>query len=389
MAAEPIKIAHVLEATAGGTRQYLMDLCLGLPRERFAQTAVVSSGRDPAFAEDIATLTAAGVTVHQVAMTREISLRDDLRALGELRRYFRANDFDITHCHSSKAGMLGRFGAWLARSRALRIYSPHAFAFQMDASPRKQRIYRFLEWCAGRITHALICTTDSERELALQARLAPPGRALVVRTGVELRRFHPTGDVASVREELGVSPQHRLVGTVGALVPQKGHEYMVDAAALVIEQMPHTSFVVAGEGELREELEARVAELGLGRRFQLLGRRDDVPRILAALDLFVMPSLWEGLPYALLEAMAVGVPVVASEIPGLVDLVEPGKTGWLAPARSSEGLAAALMQALEQQGSSALMAQTARERVLTLHTREKMLAQLAAIYERMVEERRR
>ncbi len=389
MAPEPIRIAHVLEATAGGTRQYLMDLCLGLPADRFAQTAVVSSERSEAFRTDIQSLRQAGVTVHEVPMTREISPRADWRALGLLRRYFRANPFDIIHCHSSKAGMLGRYAAWLARSRAVRIYSPHAFAFQMDASPRKQRIYRFLEWCAGRITNLLICTTDSERELAVKARLVRPGRALVVRTGVEVRQFHPTAEAVGLREELGISPKHRLVGAVGALVPQKGQRYLIEAAAQVLAEMPHTTFVIAGEGELHEELQAQVDALGLGRRFRLLGQRGDVPRILSSLDLFVMPSLWEGLPYALLEAMATGVPVVATDIPGLVDLVQPGQTGWLAQPYSSDHLAEMVTAALRSTGPSSLMAQTARQRILSDYTREHMLQQLGAIYERVVEERRR
>ena len=387
MAPEPIRIAHVLEATAGGTRQYLMDVCLGLPGERFAQTAVVSCERSPAFRNDIETLQQAGVAVHEVPMTREVSPLRDLRALLALRRYFRAHQFDIIHCHSSKAGMLGRIAAWLARSRAVRIYSPHAFAFQMDEGWLRRATYRFLEWGAGRITHLLICMAPSERELAVRARIIAPGRALVVPTGVDVRRFHPGADCSALREELGISRQHRLVGAVGSLVPQKGHRFLVEAAAMVIEQMPHTSFIIAGDGPLRDELQARVAELGLGRRFQLLGMRDDVPRVLSSLDLFVMPSLWEGLPYALLEAMAVGVPVVATRIPGLVDLVEQARTGWLAPARSAEGLAEAILRALNDPGLSAMMAETARARILAEHTRERMLEQLAAVYQRAVEER--
>lgn len=388
MASEPIRIAHVLEATAGGTRQYLMDVCLGLPAQRFAQTAVVSCERSPAFRDDIRVLQDAGVAVHEVPMTREVSPLADLRALLALRRYLRAHSFDIIHCHSSKAGMLGRLAAWLARSRAVRIYSPHAFAFQMDEGRLKRAVYRFLEWCAGRITHLLVCMAPSERELAVRARLVGPGRALVVPTGVDVRRFHPSAEPSGLREELDIPRRHRLVGTVGALVPQKGHAFLVEAAALVLQQMPHTSFIIAGEGPLRDELQARLAELDLGRRFRLLGRRDDVPGVLSSLDLFVMPSLWEGLPYALLEAMAVGVPVVATEIPGLVDLVEPTRTGWLAPARSAEHLAEAIMRALNDPGLSAMMAQTARARILAGHTRERMLEQLAAIYERAVEERR-
>ena len=389
MSAQPIRVAQVLEATAGGTRQYLMDVCLGLDPARFTQTAVVSCERDARFREDIEALQAAGVGVFEVPMTREVSPPRDLRALRALRRHFRSHEFDIIHCHSSKAGMLGRIAAWLARSPAVRVYSPHAFAFVMDGGRLRRGVYTFLEWCAGRITDLLVCTNDSERRLALRARIVAPGRALVVRTGVDLRRFHPGDESAGLREELGVPPQHRLVGAVGALVTQKGHRYLVDAAPAVLERMPLTTFVIAGEGKLCGELEERISGLGLGRRLRLLGRRDDIPRLLASLDLFVMPSLWEGLPYALLEAMATAVPVVGTAIPGLVDLIEPGRTGWLADAASAESLADAIVSALSAYGSSTVMAQAARQRVLAEHSRERMLEQLGAIYERAAQERGR
>lgn len=382
-----IRVCHVLEATEGGTRQYLMDACLGLPADRFQQTAVVSVRRDPTFEQDIQRLREGDVAVEVVDMVREVSWRQDLRALRELRRYFAGRDFDIIHAHSSKAGMLARLAAWRAGNPAARIYSPHAFAFTMDVSRWRQVLYLLAERLAGRITDILICTCDSERELAVRHRIVPPGRAVVVRTGVDLRVFHPGSEGHRVRREMDLPDRHRLVGSVGAMVEQKGHRFLVEAAPLVLEEMPHTTFVLAGDGALREELQERAAALALGRRMRFLGHRDDVPRILAALDLFVMPSLWEGMPYALVEAMAVGLPVVGSAVPGIVDLIEPGRTGWLAPPADAEGLAAGILQALREEGVSARMAQAGRDLVVREHSRERMLAALAGIYERVAEDR--
>ncbi|MGC9318097.1 MAG: glycosyltransferase family 4 protein [Armatimonadota bacterium] len=382
-----IRVCHVLEATEGGTRQYLMDACLGLPADRFDQTAVVSVRRDPAFEQDIERLREAEVAVELVDMVREVSWREDRRALRELRRYFAEHDFDIIHAHSSKAGVLGRIAAWQAGNRAARVYSPHAFAFTMRVGRRRRALYLLAERLAGRITDVLVCTCDSERELAVRYRIVPPGRAVVVRTGVDLRQFHPGWEGHRVRDELRLPERHRLVGTVGAMVEQKGHRFLVEAAPLVLAEMPHTTFVLVGDGELRESLQGRAEELGLGRRMRFLGHRDDVPRILSALDLFVMPSLWEGMPYALVEAMAVGLPVVGSAVPGIVDLIEPGRTGWLAPVGDAEGLAATIVQALREEGISTRMGQAGRELVVREHSRERMLEALAGVYERVVEER--
>lgn len=385
--ADRIKVCHVLEATEGGTRQYLNDVLLGLPAERFEQTAVVSTLRTPDFAEDIERFREAGIRVEIVEMVREVDREQDLRAYRELREFFRDNPFDIIHTHSSKAGILGRFAAWRARNPAFRVHAPHSFAFEMDLPPSRKWLFLNAERIAGRLTHLLVCTCDGEREIAVRNRIVPPNRAAVVRTGVDLKRFHPQSDAHRIREELDLPDRHRIVGTVGAIVEQKGHRTLVEAAPLVIDEMPHTTFVVVGSGNLRDDLEARVAELGLGRRFRFLGHRDDVPRVLATFDLFVMPSLWEGMPYALVEAMAVGVPVVGSDIPGIADIVRPHQTGRLAPPGDPEALAEAIRTALTEEGKSATMAQAARGTVVREHSRERMLASLVACYERLMEDR--
>ena len=382
-----ISLCHVLEATAGGTRQHLMDACLGLPPERFRQTAVISTLRDPSFEADLDSLREAGVEVEVVQMVREIDRESDLRAYRELKGFFADHPFDIIHAHSSKAGMLGRLAAWRSGNRAARVYSPHAFAFQMDVTRLRRRMFMALERGAGRITDLLICTCESERDIALRSRIMPPGRAGVVRTGVDLSRFHPQANARRVREELDLPGRHRIVGAVGALTEQKGHRYLIEAAPLVLERMPHTTFVICGPGELEDELRARSNELGIGRRIRFLGHRDDTPRVYAALDLFVLPSLWEGLPYALIEAMAVGVPVVGTEITGVTDVIDPGKTGWLTPPADAEGLAETIVAALGQEGLSARMAQAAREMVVRGYSRESMLEALQAYYERLMEDR--
>lgn len=382
-----IRVCHVLEATEGGTRQYLSDICLGLPSGRFEQTAVVSTLRTPDFAKDLERLREGGVRVEIVQMVREVNWRRDLAAFGTLREFFRANAFDIIHTHSSKAGILGRFAAWRSGNRALRVHSPHAFAFEMDLPASRRLLFLLAERIAGRLTDMLVCTCEGEREIALRHRIVPPGRAAIVRTGVDLTRFHPQPDAHRIRQQLDLPERHRVVGTVGAIVEQKGHRTLVESAPLVIEAMPHTTFLIVGSGPLRGELEARVAELGLGRRFRFLGHRDDVPRVLAALDLFVMPSLWEGMPYALIEAMAVGTPVVGSDIPGIADVIEAHRTGWLTPPGDPAALAETIRAALADEGKSAMMAEAAREVVVREHSRERMLASLANAYERLLEVR--
>ena len=197
---ERIRVCHVLEATEGGTRQYLGDLCLGLPAGRFEQTAVVSTLRTPEFEADIERMREDGIRVEIIQMVREVSRGEDTRAYRELLAFFRANSFEIIHTHSSQAGILGRTAAWRSGNRALRVHSPHAFAFEMNLPPSRKRLFAAAERFAGRLTDLLICTCEGERETALRHHIVPPSKAAVVRSGVDLRAFHPQANAHRIRE---------------------------------------------------------------------------------------------------------------------------------------------------------------------------------------------
>jgi glycosyltransferase involved in cell wall biosynthesis len=184
---------------------------------------------------------------------------------------------------------------------------------------------------------------------------------------------------------LGIPEEARLVGTVGALTPQKGLEHLVRAAATVRREPLEAHFVIAGEGSLRGGLERLAKALGCAQTVHFLGHRPDIPELLAALDLFVLPSLWEGLPYALLEAGAAGVPIVATRVPGNLDLIRDGETGRLANPADALDLAVQIVEALgdENRAAMALRLQRIVEQEYTL---ERMTAGHAAVYQELVED---
>jgi glycosyltransferase involved in cell wall biosynthesis len=193
-------------------------------------------------------------------------------------------------------------------------------------------------------------------------------RSHVVPLGIDLARF------ANGRRVL----DGRIVGNVARLAEQKGHRELIAAAPIVLEQHPDVRFVVAGDGELREELEELARPFG--DRFELLGERDDVPDLLASFDVFAFPSRFEGLCLAVIEAQAAGVPVVATPVGGIRETVVDGDTGRLVPLRDVDALAAAIVDVLDEPEAAHRMAETARARVLERFAVERMVAETLALY---------
>lgn len=379
----PISLMHVLEATVGGTRRHLLDLCLNLPRQRFRQHVVCSALRDERFLDDIDVLREAGIEVTVLPMQREIHPREDWRCLQQLRAVMRRWQPQIVHGHSARGGFLARMAARGLRPRPKTVYNPHGFPFQMRTSPLKLWLYVKLEQVAARSTDMLIATCQSQKRLAMQYRLLREDRIAVIPNGIRPDLFDVTVDRAAYRRELGLPAEARVIGTVAALTPQKGVEYLIRAAAAVRRERPEVHLLIAGDGPLRPELQRLARPLGALDGIHLLGQRDDIPQFLAALDLFVLPSLWEGSPYALLEAGAAGAPVIATAIPGNIDLVEHERTGLLVQPADHLDLTVTLFRALEDPRMPQMAARL-RDLVRREYTLERMLEGHVRLYEALV-----
>ena len=380
--ASPIRLLHVLEATVGGTRRHLLDLCQNLPRERFQQHLVYSSIRSAGFESDAQRLREAGIEATPLPMRREIEPAEDWHCLQALTRIIQERQPQIVHGHSAKGGFLARLAAHRVPS-VRTVYNPHGFPFQMRTSALKHHLYIHLERHAARYTDALVAACEGQKAIALQCGLLPPERISVIPNGINSDEFSVPVDREAIRRELGVPPEAPLVGTVAALSPQKGLDYLIRAAAAVRRERPETHFLLVGEGVLRGSLERLAKSLGVAEGIHFAGARTDVPRVLAALDLFVLPSLWEGLPYALLEAGAAGLPVIATDIPGNCEVIRRGETGYLAKAADALDLTVRLFEALDDP-ASATVAAALQQLVRTEYTLERMIAGHVELYEKLV-----
>lgn len=386
---EKLNIIQIMECTIGGTRRHIRELSSGLAQRGHSVTTVCSAERDPTFRNDMERMRYAGVDVVELPMLRAISPAKDLRHLLFLRKLLkRMSGIDIVHTHSSKAGVLGRMAGLWAGGLPL-VHTPHtfAFAFKGHFHPAKRALFMHIERFLGKRTSRMINVSDSEREEALGYRIIPVERISVVENGID-PDFFEQAKAPELKDRVFQNPDlSPRLGTVGLLNAAKGHDVLLEAFARLRERFPSAGLVMVGEGALRASLERRIDRLGLADRVVLAGYRNDVPRVLKELDLFVFPSLWEGMPYVVLEAMASGLPVVATDVNGSRDLVVPGETGTIVPPSDVDALDDACADILDDPRKAKTMANNARERVRAHYTLDVMLDKIEAVYRKVLEER--
>ncbi|NOZ23900.1 MAG: glycosyltransferase family 4 protein [Planctomycetes bacterium] len=376
-----LRVLQVLEATIGGTKKHVLQILSHLPRDRYVLSFVCSTLRDPVFQKDIEALRAAGVNVTVIQMPRSIRPLADLRALWNLLGHMRRCRYDIVHTHSSKAGILGRLAARLARVPVV-IHTPHAFAFEMTTGRFTKTAYRLVEKTCAHFTDAVVAVSEHERRLAAGLGVLPPHRIFTIENVLDAEDLKRPRTRAKTRKELGLRSKQILVGAVGRLTRQKGLPVLLDAAAKLSREFPDMHFLIAGSGDEEYSLRRKLAQLGIADKVLMPGHREDTRDLYAAMDLFVLPSLWEGRPYALLEAMAAGKPVVASDVCGLDDVIEDGVNGMLVPPGDATSLAQAVSCLAQDATLRRRLGRAARSTVQIRYRIEDAVTKLDALYAR-------
>jgi glycosyltransferase involved in cell wall biosynthesis len=311
---------------------------------------------------------------------RELNVRRDVRALADLVRLLRAVRPHVVHTHTAKAGMLGRLAAILT-GVPIRVHTFHGHVFDGYFSPAKTRAFLALERALARRTHRILTVSDSVGAELLALGIGRPDQVTVVPLGLDLEPFaHAEQHRGGLRRELRLAADAPLVGIVARLVPIKAHEVFLAAAARIAEHVPACRFVVVGDGERRAELAALAARAGIADRCVFLGWRADLAHIHADLDVAVLTSRNEGSPVALIEAMAAGLPVVATAVGGVPDLVTEGVHGHLVPTDDAPGIAAATIALLRDPARRRSFGAAGRERALARHGAARLLADVDQVY---------
>lgn len=384
-----MRILHVVEATVAGVRRHVETLACGLNGEPFEVAVACPEQRATAFGDDqfVPALRRAGVTVLPIPMVRPIHPASDTRALARLVRIIRSGRYDIVHTHSSKAGFLGRLAARLAGGPAT-IYTPNGLFFLSQPDPARRRFYLALEQLAGHLTDRVVAVSPGERDLLLQHRIAPPERVACITNGIEPPVLPPGYDRAAWRRSIGLSAEAFVAGTVARVSAQKNPWLFLEAAARVLRNAPQTRFVWCGGGELEAAALQRAQALGIAHACRFLGHREDAAQALAAFDLFWLTSDYEGLPHALLEALALRIPAIATDVVGSRDLLG-GSAGVLAPPGDAAAFAQATLELLRHPDRREHLAAAGFARFTEQGAAEAMLRATAQLYIQLIAEHRR
>jgi glycosyltransferase involved in cell wall biosynthesis len=353
-----MNVVHLTASTFfGGPERQMLGLALTLPGD--CCTVLVSfaeGGRCRTFIEQ-----ARRQGIEAVALRWDTPHL--FRARDELLDLLRVTAADVLCCHGYKANLLGR---WAARRAGIPVV---AVSRGWTAETWRVRLYEAIDRLGLRWMDRVVCVSEGQAAKVRQRTVASEERIVVIPNAVDAARFaDPDSAYRKRLKRLFATPPLRVVGAAGRLSPEKGFDVLIEAAAQIIPQDPSLGIVIFGAGPLRKRLQSQIAAHGLDDRIVLAGFRNDVHRYLPFCDLFVLPSFTEGMPNVVLEAMAAGVPVVATAVGGTPELVVDDVTGYLVPPGDADALARRMGDVLSSAESARAMGQQGRERVQTCYT---------------------
>lgn len=387
---EPRRVAHVItRMIVGGAQELVLSIIGGLDRRRFRSvlftgTETGAEGSLLPRAEEM------GIEVVRVpSLVRAPHPVKDLIAFRRLRDAFRRGSFEIVNSYTSKAGFVGTLAARRAGVPVV-IYAPQGHIFASDGAiegvsgrPIRQKIFFALRRWASRRADALVALHEGDRDEQVALGLAPASSFRVIPNGIDASRFPPPDGArrASIRSTLGLDGRSPVIGAVGRLCAEKGHDDLIDAMADLTRTHPSAVLLLAGDGPRRTVLEEKVTALGLEDSVRLLGLRRDIPEILSALDVFALSSRYESFGLVILEAMAASLPVVATRVGGIPFILRDGETGCLVPPREPREMAAKLRLLADRPELRAGMGRAGRERLLREYSLKAMVGRVESLYE--------
>jgi glycosyltransferase involved in cell wall biosynthesis len=369
----------------GGAQKQLLSLIAGLDKSRYA--VVLLSARQGLLFKEAASIPGLSIRASRF-LERPVNPLKDLIAFFEIYWFIRKNKFHIVHTHSSKAGILGRLAARLAKAPCI-IHTVHGWPFN-DYQPGFVRfVYIRLERICARFSDAMIVVSLFDKQKGCMLKIGRGALYRLIRYGIDYNEFRPQqeGIRSKSRDRLGIRGNELLVGMAACFKPQKNPLDFIRIASLVSqycasEKLPcRVKFLLVGDGVLRGRIEKKIGESGLKAEVILAGWRFDMPELFAAMDILVLTSLWEGLPIVVLEAMRSGVPVVVTHTGGVAEVVKNGVTGFLVAAREPALMARQVSALLKNDALRKRLGQASREALGDGFSVARMVSETAEMYE--------
>jgi len=362
----------------GGAQKQLLSLISHLDKERYAPYLITApDGLLIKKALSIRDLR----LIKSGFLERPINPLKDFFAFFHIHSFIKKNKIDIVHTHSSKAGIIGR---WAARSAQVKVivHTVHGWSFNEYQNPFWRRFIIWLEKLTALITGKFIVVSYNDLQTDLGNHIGTKDKYKLIRYGIDYQAFSKKDK--SLREELGVHVSDLLIGMISCFKPQKSPQDFIKLAYLVNKSIPQTKFLLIGDGVLHKKIKRLISKLNLEHQVILTGWREDIARILSALDVFVLTSLWEGLPISALEAIAASLPVAATNTGGISEVVHDGSNGFLVSPRDVNRLAEKLIHLLKDENLIIKIRKNASNSFDHEFTLENMIKNTESLYQDLV-----
>lgn len=342
-----MKVAHIItRMIVGGAQENTLLNCEDLVRDHGDDVLLItgpSLGPEGSLLDQPRDVDVPAETLH--SLRRNIHPWHDWQAYRGLKCLLKSYQPDVVHTHSAKGGFLGRLAASRLNIPAI-IHTVHGAPFHPYQGKVARTLFRTLERYAARKCHALISVANAMTDQLVRAGVAPAEKFQTIYSGMEIQPFvEASKDRETLREQFGFQPEHVVIGKIARLFHLKGHVYLIQAAAKVVQANPHVRFLIVGDGLLRSQLESEIRQAGLESFFHFTGLVDpgEIPALIGTMDMLVHASLREGLARALPQALLAGKPVISYDIDGAREVVLPNETGILLPPREVTSLAEAMV----------------------------------------------
>jgi glycosyltransferase involved in cell wall biosynthesis len=393
---EPIDVVHIItRLDMGGSAQNTLLTLLHLDPNRYRLTLIkgpnapygLTSQEETSLRESFNILLQRGIRIIELpGLVRRVDPLSDLKVLLELVRILRTLHADGVHTHTSKAGFIGRLAAKMVRVPWI-VHTPHGHVFQGHFGPALVWVFLQIERFASRITDHLIALTSGEAQDYIRLGVMDAHKISVIPSGIFLDRFAGARYHRDAkRKDLGLSDETIIVGFVGWLWPIKGLRFLMNAMVGIMHENPGVSLMFVGQGSEESALREQAAIARLESRVLFLGWRPDVHEIMPCFDLLVLPSLNEGMGRVLAEGMAAGLPIVATRVGGIPDLVKHGENGLLVPPGDAPALREAIRSLIQDPNRRKAMSQKG-EAMCHPFSVENMVNQISEVYERLQKQR--
>lgn len=368
-----VNVLHVfMDLHVGGAQEIFLTQLKYIDRTKFHIIICCLNGRGPLVSE----IEKLG---NRVICLNRLNKRNDVQAIFDLLKIIRQNDISIVHTYLySRTSFYGRIAALMART-------PVIIAAEMGSPSKKSLKKRISDRLLARFTDQIIALSEATKSSAAEEQGVELTKITVIYPGVDVSKFTIKETKREARDALDLPHDVPIIGIVARLDPVKGHKYLLDAMLKVCHFIPSTKLMIVGIGPLEESLRRRVKQLGLSKQVMFMGMRRDIPQLLRAMDIFVLPSLREGFGMALLEAMVMGLAVIATNVGGIPEVVDDGKTGILVPPQDSNALSEAILVLLKDEKKRHRMGMLGKERVLSHFTAQRSVSQLEALYKTLLQ----